>query len=386
MGQGERLRLGFAEEGVGRATRITGIFVVGEVDPVERKVALAEVRAPCSDHRRETCMIFGGAVGIALALIPEGAAEGVGREGVDHTVVKTGGRPRITRAAGRARLRIFLQPRGVELGAVGLRFRLRSGGRGVEARGRFRLRPRDKGSFEGRAFRGEVGERLLPTGGDGGEVGIGRERGRTHPRLDRRAAPGAVHDAHGHAEFLKNIAGEEIAHGSKCADGLRRGRLPAIGLDGFHGRGGAGLLDPHVADQREIRGGDFSGGVLHAAAGLPGAGPGLDGELHVGLTRTEPNFADDDVAHGERIFSGDGQVHPDGARRQCVEIDDPTAIGPGGRAAGLFAQRDRDFFAGIGATPDGHGLVALQHGMIREERRERDVGLDEPGEGGKNRE
>jgi len=45
------------------------------------------------------------------------------------------------------------------------------------------------------------------------------ERGIVHPRLNRRAAPGAVDEADGHTEFLRYIAGEEIADGRELAGG-----------------------------------------------------------------------------------------------------------------------------------------------------------------------
>ncbi len=66
-------------------------FEVGELDPVEGEVALFPFFAPVFDHEGEEVGVFGGAVGIGLALIPDGAFDAVADEGEEDTVVKIAG-------------------------------------------------------------------------------------------------------------------------------------------------------------------------------------------------------------------------------------------------------------------------------------------------------
>lgn len=84
----KRLRLGFAEEGPFGAVGVATGAPIGELHPVEREVGVLELGAPGIDHAGEDFAVGFGLVGVGLALIPDGAAEGVGGEGGDHGVVE----------------------------------------------------------------------------------------------------------------------------------------------------------------------------------------------------------------------------------------------------------------------------------------------------------
>ena len=107
VGQREGLRLRFAQRCVGETRGIGGIFVVGETHPIERKVALAEVRPPRGNHRREEPAVFCGPLGVALTLIPHRAADRIGQQRIDHAVEQASGSPRIAGTTGGAGAGIF---------------------------------------------------------------------------------------------------------------------------------------------------------------------------------------------------------------------------------------------------------------------------------------
>src|SRR5687768_6465069 len=70
-------------------------------------------------------------------------------------------------------------------------------------------------------------EILLPALDNPSECGITGQRGWTHPRLDGRALPRAVHDADRHAGFLVDIAREIVPNGREVAHGRARHCFPA---------------------------------------------------------------------------------------------------------------------------------------------------------------
>lgn len=84
--------LAFAEFGPGAIGGFGGLrFEVGELNPVEREIALFPFLAPVFDHEGEEVGVFGSAIGVGLALIPDGAFDAVADEGEEDTVVEIAG-------------------------------------------------------------------------------------------------------------------------------------------------------------------------------------------------------------------------------------------------------------------------------------------------------
>ena len=91
IGKRERGALSFARFGpVGVAGGVHGALVARQLHEVEGEVAAPE-GAPIADEAGEEVAILDGAVGVAFALIPEGAADGEGGEGENHAAVEAGG-------------------------------------------------------------------------------------------------------------------------------------------------------------------------------------------------------------------------------------------------------------------------------------------------------
>ena len=92
VGQCEGVALGFTKF---RPVTVTGfsdlIAEVGELDPVEREVALAPCVAPLRDHECEEIVILVGTPGVTLALIPDSAADAVSDDGIEDTGPKVTG-------------------------------------------------------------------------------------------------------------------------------------------------------------------------------------------------------------------------------------------------------------------------------------------------------
>src|ERR1700730_9111005 len=61
---------------------------IGKLAEEKREVAFAPGCAPISDHRRKEGAVLICAIGITLALIPDGATDCIWRERRDHRVVK----------------------------------------------------------------------------------------------------------------------------------------------------------------------------------------------------------------------------------------------------------------------------------------------------------
>ena len=183
-----------------------------------------------------------------------------------------------------------------------------------------------------------------------------------------------MHEADGHAEFLKEVAREEIADRGESADGLRSRQLPARGGDGARRRGSDGLPNPDVANQRITGEGDIGIGAGYAARRLPRARTRIDGEFHVGLSRAEPHVADHDVLQGQGVFPGHDQIGADGAGGESVEDNNPTPVGRSGDGVTLTGEGHDDFFTHIGRAPNRDGPVALQNRVVGKQRRKGDVG------------
>jgi len=89
VGFGEGHGLGFTEEGGGHG--VTFVVEGGDLDEVEGEVALFPFGAPVLDEGGEEAAVLLGFFDVTLALIPDGAFDFEGDEGVDHAVVEEGG-------------------------------------------------------------------------------------------------------------------------------------------------------------------------------------------------------------------------------------------------------------------------------------------------------
>jgi len=207
---------------------------------------------------------------------------------------------------------------------------------------------------------GKRGELLL----DGHDGAQGLAAG---PGLDAGAAPGSVDDADGHAEFPAELFGEKVADGGELGGGLRRGACPLPG-DGVARGGQRSLVDVEHAQLRVVGRGDIFGPVIGV-----GQFP-----LHVGLAGGEPDLADEDVVddlfgaafHAESVRAAGGQL-------RAGEF--PSAIGGGDDLHGRWCGRrafdgEGDDLLRVVLTPDRVGLIALQHQVVGEQRREKERG------------
>ncbi len=201
--------LGFAHVGPG------GCVVVGELYDEEGEVAQAPGCAPVLDEGGKKGLVFGKALGVCFALVPDGAADGEVNDGENHAVVEHGGG---IGAGGFGRLGGELQGSS-GLGGSGLRGGFESGivldfldgffivgqGRGVGVPGG--LMAVEYGLERGDAF----------------------QAGLADPGFDIGAAPGAVDEADGDVEFAVELFAEVIGDAGEAGSALGRADLPFEG-------------------------------------------------------------------------------------------------------------------------------------------------------------
>ena len=274
---------------------------------------------------------------------------------MDHAVEDAGRRPGIlcSEAVRRPRLGVGLEKRGI---------RSRAGCPG----GIDRPVPDDERRVVFRPGAGKIGHLLLPAFAHDAEHRVRGEGGRAEPALDHRAAPGAVHNAHRHVQPAKNVPREEVADGREAGRGLGRTWRPgAVGGLGRRRRELAGDLE--LADQRETGGRHLLFGILHPEGRVARV---VEDEFHVRLSRAKPHLAHDDIMEDQRLAARDGEILPGRIGGKRSEPDDPAAIPVRCRGDRLPVKSDTDGFARRGPAPDRRRLVALQHRMIGEKRRE----------------
>ena len=152
-----------------------------------------------------------------------------------------------------------------------------------------------------------------------------------------------------HIEIPIEIATEEIGDRGKLPGRLGRAFGPrAMRVrKGFH----SGLAR-HVeeADPREI---------CRLNGRLAGRRTG-EGELHVRLSRANPNIADEDVRNRHDVVTAHFQRERT-ASREGLEMDHPRSAG-GRRLEFLPAHLNGDLLPIAGAPPDRDLATALQHG------------------------
>ena len=176
------------------------------------------------------------------------------------------------------------------------------------------------------------------------------------PGLGARAADGSVDHADRLLDVGAQFAGEEKSGRGEALDGIRSGEFPGT----LHVIGGLGL-------GRAGDGEDAEAGVGGAGLGIRGGGGVLDDPIHVRLTGTDPDFADDDVMGGEDFFArAHDEVLALFGRLEAGEGRGPLAViaGGGGRFDG--AELDADLRARMGLAEDG-GVTGLEDGMVGEQ-------------------
>ena len=189
------------------------------------------------------------------------------------------------------------------------------------------------------------------------------EGGAARPGLGGRAAPGRFNQTNGYVEVLVEAATEEVSHGGKVGDGLRRDGSPAFGLYLCLRRIGHRLCHFKEPEGWVIGGLDFGVGVVGS----------LHGPRHVRLPGGNPHLADEHVGQRESVGAGDGQrVRSAGGHRRQGEA--PRAVGVGARGRLLAVDRHRDGSVRRSPTPHRDGGVALEHHVIGEQDRELEVG------------
>ncbi len=180
------------------------------------------------------------------------------------------------------------------------------------------------------------------------------------PGLGDGAAPRGVDQADRHLQLAVELTTEEVARGAEAApQALGHG----VGVAGQPRQvGGVGRLLGDLArhgQQADV--GVF--GLLDLVIVVAGA----DAHLHVRLAGADPHVAHQDVGdrHGDRT----GDRHGVGtAGRERADLHRPTPIGRGGGRALRTVHRHRDHAAGRRPAPHRHRHVALQHGVVAEQR------------------
>ena len=189
------------------------------------------------------------------------------------------------------------------------------------------------------------------------------QRFETHPAFDPGAALCRFDQADRTDLVRQQFLAEEISDGGEKRD--RRGfgidpAAPAVRLRFLGGR----IVQQETAEP-------FSRRIFLFFVQSDRAG---HRERHVGLSGTEPDFADQHVLHGqlidfqfERTFRGVGEV----------EIDPPASVFSGRGLGGVPVEGHRDFFARRGGSEHRHFRPARQHGMIGKDRRQFHFGIQD---------
>ena len=102
----------------------------------------------------------------------------------------------------------------------------------------------------------------------------------------------------------------------------------------------------------------------------------VDGPLHIGLTRADPDLTHEDIGEFERILA----QHLEDVGAACgegIKFDLPLTnrFGSGGMA--LAGDPDCDDLALVGPTPDRVGLIPLQYHVITKQCWHADIGSAE---------
>jgi hypothetical protein len=291
----------------------------GELDDPEGHVRLAEGFAPVADHGGQEPGVLLGAADIGLALVPDGAGDGVRGDRSEHGVPEPAGLVAVGPAE-----------RSLGPGRCVTALALGAGGFALPLRERLFVAP----------------FLLAHVVDDGRELFAQRRAG--HPRLGGRAAVGGLDEPDGDAQLVAEPAAHEVADAAEGTDGVALAAHPSarhivlclvVRL----------LLDHHESEH----------GVALAGDDLVAAVGGSDGPLHVGLARAEPHLAHEDIAERDGFVGRrDGHLVR-AARGERGHHEAPAAVLAGDGGLGHAGDLDADALARLGPSPDGQHGVAL---------------------------
>ena len=273
------------------------VGVRGDLGEVERQLGFPRL-SPAIDHPGEELPV--GAVGrdVALALIPNHPGDAERCDGVDHGVER---QPRLVRPPG------------------------------------------DWFDFRGA----------------GPEVRVAFNNAARRPDFGRSAAPVAVDEPHGHAQFLVQALAEKIPNRAEVKHLLRGANDPS-GRQVILRCLGRGLRYVKEPDHG-VRG---PRGLLLGLAQSLIARP-----LHVALAAANPHLADQHILEHDLSASLDAdRVRPAGLR--CLDLGRPAPT-IGGRSLPCIrrpADRHRDGLRSSGPSPEGRVGVLLQHHVRTDHR------------------
>ena len=309
--------------------RLAG-HVTRQLDDDERE-CFAPGLVPGLDHGPQHPLVGLRLAGVGFALIPDDAAETVADPRVDHAV------PVHVRA---------IAPDRTELAGVLLELRedlrvLLDGDAGLQLL---------KILGAGHDARGLLGVEVL------GVRDVGIHALRT-PGLGARTADGRDDETDGLLEIGPEFATEIESGGGEARHGLRIGQHPRAALDILDGLGGGNPPDSEHADA----------GVGRTAHRILQRMRRIDGPVHVGLTGTDPDFADDDILRHELLVARvDDEIGTLLGGLETLERGAEDTIGACDSLGLGFAERDGHLGAGSGLAIDG-GLTGLEHGVVGEE-------------------
>ena len=283
-----------------------------------------------------------GLAGVRLALIPDGALDGIARERRDHAVVKYG---RAAVTAGRG---------------GGLRRRLREGlPFGTSLASRFEIFL-EVGDILVRRL-GIVFNSPRELLGDPFQLRIGFQRALAGPGLGRGAAHRGVNHADRHAESLLKVAAEVVGHRREIGDRLGTAFRP-LALDvscRFNGGPHGHREEPELIVRRVGR---------H----LLGVGGELQRPPHVRLPAGDPHLADQHVLDLNGVVAGDGERERP-PRVAGFDADLPAAVLRGGLSL-LVAEFDGDLLTVGSRAPDRRFRASLKDHVVGEQAVRLDIG------------
>ncbi len=150
-----------------------------------------------------------------------------------------------------------------------------------------------------------------------------------------------------------------IADGRGLADGVGGDDLPGRGLfQVVERRGFAGMRDGEETDVV----------IGRSRKPAPGVGREPGGEFHVGLAAAEIDVAQLDVGERGRAARAADRQHIGAAGGHGRQRGAPAPAFVRTHLDRLVRQRHRDRLRCSGGAPDGDRTVALEHGMMAEDR------------------
>ncbi len=188
------------------------------------------------------------------------------------------------------------------------------------------------------------------------------------PGLGDGAAPVGVDKADRHVQPAQQLTAEVVADRRETAPAARLDRLGPADVPGRVDRRQRARRNPVGHHEQAQRG-------LVGVADVARRADRVQAHLHVGLARTDPDVAAQQVAADHRLARAADRhlVELPGAQRADAGLPAPVIAGLGSR--GLAVDGHADLLARRRPAPDGDGAVTLQDGVVVEEGREERLDL-----------